>query len=49
MLMGQQLGSLQKWHWLPSLGLRGFYASECRLKQAGRTKADVAVSFSLGS
>jgi hypothetical protein len=28
--------------------LWGFYASECGNKQAGRTKANVAVSFSLG-
>jgi hypothetical protein len=26
----------------------GFFASECGSKQAGRTKADVAVSLSLG-
>jgi hypothetical protein len=31
-----------------SSGLRGFYASDCGSKQAGRTKADVAVILSLG-
>jgi hypothetical protein len=41
-------GSLQKWHQPLTSGPWGFYASGCRSKQAGRTKADVAVSLSLG-
>jgi hypothetical protein len=41
-------GSLQKWHLPYSSGLQGFYASECGSKQAGRTKADMAVSLLLG-
>jgi hypothetical protein len=47
-LAGQHPGSFQKWHWPCSSGLRGFYASECRSKQVGRTKVDMAVSLSLG-
>jgi hypothetical protein len=38
---GQHPGSLPKWLW-------DFYASECKGKQAGRTKADMAVSLLLG-
>jgi hypothetical protein len=45
---GPAPGSLQKWHWRGNSGLWGFYFSECRSKQVGRTKADVAVSLSLG-
>jgi hypothetical protein len=44
----QNPGSFQTWHQLRSSRLQGFYASECGSKQAGRTKADVAVSLSLG-
>jgi hypothetical protein len=44
---GSAPGSLQKWHWPCSSWLRGFYVSECGSKQAGRTKADVAVSLLL--
>jgi hypothetical protein len=48
MLVGQDL-ELSKMALAPrSSGLVGFYASECGSKQAGRTKADMAVSFSLG-
>jgi hypothetical protein len=48
MLAGQHPVSLQKWHQPCSPQLWGFYAAECRNKQVGRTKADVAVSLSLG-
>jgi hypothetical protein len=41
-------GYLQKWHQPHSSRLWGFYASECRSKQAGRTIANTAVSLSLG-
>jgi hypothetical protein len=47
-LAGQHPGSLQKWHRPHSSRLWGFYASECRSKQAGRTKANVAISLLLG-
>jgi hypothetical protein len=46
--VGHHPGSLQKWHQPCSSRLRGFYASECRSKQAGRTTINVAVSLSLG-
>jgi hypothetical protein len=49
MLVGQLPGTLQKWHQPHSSGLQGFYASECRSKQAGKTKADIAVNLSLVS
>jgi hypothetical protein len=47
MLAGQHL-DLSKMALPRSSRLGGFYASECRSKQAGRTKADVAVSLSMG-
>jgi hypothetical protein len=40
---GPASGSLQKWHRPHSSRLQGFYASDCRSKQVGRTKANVAV------
>jgi hypothetical protein len=46
-LVGQHPGSLQKWHRPLSSRLQEFYALECRSKQAGRTKANVAVSLLL--
>jgi hypothetical protein len=42
MLVGQHQES-PKWH-----QLRDFYSSECGSKQLERTKADMAVSLSLG-
>jgi hypothetical protein len=46
---GSAAGSLLKGqHWPFSSGLLGFYASECGSKQAGRTRADGAVSLLLG-
>jgi hypothetical protein len=48
MLAGQHLDLSQKWHQPHSSRLWGFYASECRNKQARRTKANMAVSLLLG-
>jgi hypothetical protein len=48
LLADQHLDLSKKWHRPHSSRLWGFYASECRSKQAGRTKADLAVSLLLG-
>jgi hypothetical protein len=47
-LVGQHLDLSKNGNGPAAEGCRVFYASECRSKQVGRTKADVAVSLLLG-
>jgi hypothetical protein len=48
MLAGQHLDRSKNGTDPVAQGCGGFYASECGSKQAGRAKADVAVSLSVG-